>query len=343
MDTPIYIDTYFRVESGYDGGRMPEEKAGRFFDEVKRLFTETGFSIKENKYKDGCPEVYLGKTCLYCHPQSLSGPVLKEHMELIEKILAQGTTFRYLRTDTYGEILDLTEEEELAYYHKTHDMTIGGVFLDAFRVESGYDGGRMPEEKAGRFFDEVKRLFTETGFSIKENKYKDGCPEVYLGKTCLYCHPQSLSGPVLKEHMELIEKILAQGTTFRYLRTDTYGEILDLTEEEELAYYHKTHDMTIGGVFLDAFRTKRRNLYKSREQVLEILVEKLRVKTLRGKSVYSNTSPAYRYIREMYGKMVSEGRLVEGCKQTASGKLPLCRTATGRELKMKRREDDRTE
>jgi len=48
MDTPIYIDTYFRVESGYDGGRMPEEKAGRFFDEVKRLFTETGFSIKEN-------------------------------------------------------------------------------------------------------------------------------------------------------------------------------------------------------------------------------------------------------------------------------------------------------
>ena len=45
MDTPIYIDTYFRVESGYDGGRMPEEKAGRFFDEVKRLFTETGFSI----------------------------------------------------------------------------------------------------------------------------------------------------------------------------------------------------------------------------------------------------------------------------------------------------------
>ena len=126
MDTPIYIDTYFRVESGYDGGRMPEEKAGRFFDEVKRLFTETGFSIKENKYKDGCPEVYLGKTCLYCHPQSLSGPVLKEHMELIEKILAQGTTFRYLRTDTYGEILDLTEEEELAYYHKTHDMTIGG-------------------------------------------------------------------------------------------------------------------------------------------------------------------------------------------------------------------------
>ena len=106
---------------------------------------------------------------------------------------------------------------------------------------------------------------------------------------------------------------------------------------------HQTYAHKIITGRREAFRTKRRNLYKSREQVLEILVEKLRVKTLRGKSVYSNTSPAYRYIREMYGKMVSEGRLVEGCKQTASGKLPLCRTATGRELKMKRREDDRTE
>ena len=204
----------------------------------------------------------------------------------------------------------------------------------------------MPEEKAGRFFDEVKRLFTETGFSIKENKYKDGCPEVYLGKTCLYCHPQSLSGPVLKEHMELIEKILAQGTTFRYLRTDTYGEILDLTEEEELAYYHKTHDMTIGGVFLDAFRTKRRNLYKSREQVLEILVENAACQDTPWEvRLFEHLPGIPLYQGNCTGKLVSEGRLVEGCKQTASGKLPLCRTATGRELKIEktgRRQDGMT-
>ena len=214
------------------------------------------------------------------------------------------------------------------------------IYIDTyFRIESGYEWGRgMSKEKTGAFFAEIRRLFSQNGFTIEECKH-GGCPDVVLDKTRLYCHPQELSGPVRKDLIEHIEKILTQGTTFQYLRTDTYGEILDLTEEEELAYYHETHDMTIGGVFLDAFRTKRRNLYKSREQVLEILVEKLRVKTLRGKSVYSNTSPAYRYIRETYGKMVSEGRLVEGCKQTASGKLPLCRTATGRELKMKRRED----
>lgn len=199
------------------------------------------------------------------------------------------------------------------------------IYIDTyFRVESGYDGGRMPEEKAGRFFDEVKRLFTETGFSIKENKYKDGCPEVYLGKTCLYCHPQSLSGPVLKEHMELIEKILAQGTTFRYLRTDTYGEILDLTEEEELAYYHKTHDMTIGGVFLDAFRTKRRNLYKSREQVLEILVESCVSRHSVG-SPFIRTPPRHTVIS---GKCTGKWCLKDGSSRDASKPLPgNCRSA----------------
>lgn len=210
------------------------------------------------------------------------------------------------------------------------------VYIDTyFRIEAGYLWGHgMSEEKTEAFFAEVKHLFMEKGFNVKERKH--GCPDVVLGKTCLYCHPQSLSGPVLEDHMKLVKEILAKGTTFRYLCTDTYGEILDLTEEEELAYYHGLHDMTIRSVFSEAFRTKRRNLYKSSEQVLEILTGKLRVKTLRENSVYSSSSPAWRYVREIYEKMKAEGRLIEGCKQTASGKLTLCRAANDKELKTKR-------
>lgn len=215
------------------------------------------------------------------------------------------------------------------------------IYIDTyFRVESGYDCGRMPEEKAGAFFAEVKRLFSGLGFSIEERK--GGCPDVFLGKTRLYCHPQSLSGPVLKEHKELIEDILRQGTTFQYLRTDTYDEILDLTEEEELAYYHEKHDMIIKGVFRESFRTKRRNLYKNREQVLEIIVGKLRVRTLREKYFSMNTCPIWYYIREIYEKMVAKGELIEGYKQSGSGKLPLCRTATDKELKTYKQKGDGT-
>lgn len=217
------------------------------------------------------------------------------------------------------------------------------IYIDTyFRIESGYDGGRMSEEKACRFFAEVKRLFTEQGFSVKEGKYKNDCPEVYLGKTCLYCHPQELSGPVRKEHIGRIEKILAQGTTFQYLRTDTYDEILDLTEEEELAYYHEVHDMTIGDVFCEAFRTKHRNLYKYREQVLETIVEKLRVSTFHERHGSSSCPPIWHYIREIYGKMVAKGELIEGYKQSGSGTLPLCRTATDKELKTNKQKGDGT-
>ena len=134
MDKPIYTDTYFRIESGYEWGRgMSEEKTEAFFAEIRSLFSQNGFTIEERKY-GGCPDVVLDKTRLYCHPQELSGPVRKELIGRIEKILTQGTTFQYLRTDTYGEVLDLTEEEELAYYREVHAMGIEGIFLSLIHI-----------------------------------------------------------------------------------------------------------------------------------------------------------------------------------------------------------------
>ena len=212
-----------------------------------------------------------------------------------------------------------------------------------FRIESGYEWGRgMSKEKTGAFFAEIKSLFSQNGFTIEAECKYGGCPEVVLDKTRLYCHPQELSGPVREDLIGRIKKILAQGTTFQYLRTDTYGEILDLTEAEELAYYHEAHDNTIEEVFREAFRTKRRNLYKYREQVLEGIVRKLRVSTLRERHGSSSCSPVWHYIREIYGKMVAQGELIEGYKQSGSGTLPLCRTATDKELKTNKQKGDGT-
>ena len=201
-----------------------------------------------------------------------------------------------------------------------------------FRIESGYDCGCMSKEKTEAFFAEIKKMFSQNGFTIEECQY-NGCPYVVVDKTRLYCHPQNLSGPVKKELIERIGKILKQGTTFQYLRTDTYDEILDLTEAEELAYYHEKHDITIEDLFRESFRTKRSNLYKSREQVLETIAGKLRIRTFRKKGFSTNAGPVGRYIREIYERMVTTGELVEGNKHTDSGNLPLCRTATAKELK----------
>ena len=59
MDKPIYTDTYFRIESGYEWGRgMSEEKTEAFFAEIRNLFSQNGFTIEERKY-GGCPDVVL--------------------------------------------------------------------------------------------------------------------------------------------------------------------------------------------------------------------------------------------------------------------------------------------
>ena len=111
MDKPIYIDTYFRIESGYESGpRNVKGKDRGILRRNQETVLAKRFHNQECKY-GGCPEVVLDKTRLYCHPQELSGPVRKDLIEHIEKILTQGTTFQYLCTDTYGEILDLTEEK----------------------------------------------------------------------------------------------------------------------------------------------------------------------------------------------------------------------------------------
>ena len=217
------------------------------------------------------------------------------------------------------------------------------IYIDTyFRIESGYEWGRgMSKEKTGAFFAEIRSLFSQIGYTIEECKY-GGCPDVVLEKTRLYCHPQELSGPVRKDLIEHIEKILTQGTTFQYLRTDTYGELLDLTEEEELASYHEVHDRTIEEVLREVFRTRARNLYRYREQVLEGIAGKLRISTLRERNSCTSFSPVWRYVREAYGKMVAKGELIEGYKQTGSGKLPLCRTATDKELKTNKQKGDGT-
>ena len=59
MDKPIYIDTYFRIESGYEWGRgMSKEKTEAFFSEIKKLFSQNGFAIEERKHGRGYIRVY---------------------------------------------------------------------------------------------------------------------------------------------------------------------------------------------------------------------------------------------------------------------------------------------
>lgn len=101
---PIY-DVYFRIEAGYNDGRMSYEQHDRFYTEIRALFSRAGFMILENPL--GCPSFQLGTTCLYCHPTELSGSVEEPHIVLVERVLRQGTSFQYQTTDRYDRLYDL--------------------------------------------------------------------------------------------------------------------------------------------------------------------------------------------------------------------------------------------
>lgn len=95
----LIYDVYFRIEAGYNDGRMSHEQHDRFYTEIRALFSRAGFTILENP--PGCPSFQLGTTCLYCHPTELSGPIEEPHIALVERVLRQGTSFQYQTMDRY--------------------------------------------------------------------------------------------------------------------------------------------------------------------------------------------------------------------------------------------------
>ena len=110
QDNHSIYNIYFRIEAGYNGGYMSRGQHERFYAEIRRLFTEAGFRIEDRNV--GCPDFILGKTRLYCHPESLSGPTEERHIALVEGTLRKGVSFRYERTDKYDRLYDFTPEED---------------------------------------------------------------------------------------------------------------------------------------------------------------------------------------------------------------------------------------
>lgn len=194
-----------------------------------------------------------------------------------------------------------------------------------FRIEAGYNGGYMASEQHDRFYAEIRGLFAGAGFGIEDDKF--GCPYFVLGKTRLYCHPESLSGPTEERHIPLVEQLLARGVSFRYECTDKYDRLYDFTPEEELNYYRTAYASDIEEALLTAFRTSGPKLYKLREEILDLLVVRFMVHTVRRPSGTSFDSPCNHYIREVYNDLLRRGSLIETRRKNRVGTiLVYCRS-----------------
>lgn len=118
--------------------------------------------------------------------------------------------------------------------------------------------GNLGFEEAERiaFHADIEQVFYAAGWTIK------GC-YVVKGKSSLYLHPQQLLGFVHAELVDKVKDIIANGTTFKLgpCGMRIISVAYDVTAEQEHAHL-MTRREEIENELLEAFRTKRRNLYR---------------------------------------------------------------------------------
>lgn len=175
-----------------------------------------------------------------------------------------------------------------------------------FWVESGYVWGKgMDKEKVKKFEAEVKTLLSSIGFDRWEKSMEHTSIEGFRGAESLYCHPQDLVGYIIKDRIKEIEKVIKQGKTFDFRYTRTYEEAYNYTEEE-LKQELESKRPEVEQKILEAFKTKRRNLYKSSKPLWDLKTD---IKYFKNKSSLKDIER--HFILTLFDNLVKEGKIIE--------------------------------
>lgn len=191
-----YINTHFRIYAGYEWGTgwLDSSDQYAFYDEVINLFEDNGFIVREPDFSGACPEAVKPGTSekLYLHPMEFTGPVLESDIPKIERLLKSGETFEFRKTDTYGELYDLTDSEYVDYLESNRDEIeqdimndIGNdfVYYNFFDNNKVYDKWHLDRTTAHigkssldvdiQFLANVLQSLVDDGMVIKKDrKYK---------------------------------------------------------------------------------------------------------------------------------------------------------------------------
>jgi len=90
------------------------------------------------------------------------------------------------------------------------------------------------------------------------------------GKESLYCHPDDLSGDVLKDTIVEVEALVSSAKTFESRWTDTYNTAYDMDSGTLTSLLDDCRDELLAGMF-DAFQTKRKTLFYTELRYASVL------------------------------------------------------------------------
>lgn len=117
-----YANVYFRIECpayyqnpcGVGFNNDLDEQA--FDKDVSDTFRNIGWNIGKYTFvSDRDNAARKGKSCLFLHPQNISGEVLKKDVKAIAEALAQHDTFHIRYVDIFETVYDMTDEEYRSY------------------------------------------------------------------------------------------------------------------------------------------------------------------------------------------------------------------------------------
>lgn len=179
-----------------------------------------------------------------------------------------------------------------------------------YYVETGYTWDGLSKEKTDAFYDEIKELFTASGWEYIQPTTEYSGITVKKGKSSLYCHPTSLSGPIAEDIIssDEVEKILERGKTFTFRYMKNYGELKDWTDDEYKNYL-KSIENEIEQDLLSGCKTARKNLCVDGYQVCWNVAKKYRVNRITSYMTICSSDIEQRYVREVFEGLIEKGKI----------------------------------
>lgn len=180
-------------------------------------------------------------------------------------------------------------------------------------------GVGFENQEAGELFQNTAtEIFLKDGWKIKETRWKStgSCNRMIKDNQELYLHPQSFSGVVAEDNIEYIENLLNNNNLFKHRNTDIYGDVFDLPDDEYIKVLESKQE-EIEKDILEAFKTKRRNLYHvSTGSILMKILDKYSIKRLSHYTgVQSSSDIDYKFVCDVFNRLSETKKMVTAdCK-----------------------------
>ena len=182
------------------------------------------------------------------------------------------------------------------------------IYRIEIELDWGYVYGKKNEyRKKRKLYEEIAEIFTTDGYTAEMEKRGKGC-RITKGNTRLYSHYGWITGQCEATHLTgTLIRLLRESRRFHLIKCTLLDFIFSFTQEEELEFYRQQNETSIYYRIFDLFRRKPWTVTEN----LMTVASEINIPTQKYPEGPDRDSPAYKYVREAYQKLIDKGYLEE--------------------------------